>query len=337
MCRKSVPAYRKHLSGLDQQKIIVITSLITSKKYKEHVTGPGFPESPERLDAIINHLESTRLINELDVVEPNRKDKKFCKLVHDGEYIARVKQACELGASIVDSLDNPISRNSYDTALLAAGGITEAVDRVFTGKAGNAMALLRPPGHHAEKEMAMGFCLFNNVAIAARYAQKYYEVEKVTIIDFDVHHGNGTQHIFELDPTVMYISLHQYPFYPGTGSDKETGGGDAKGTTINYPLNAGVGDDEFIDIFDNFLSEKVLMYNPDLIIVSAGFDAHMNDPIGGLSVTTNGFYNISNTIMNLADEVCDGKIISSLEGGYHLKALAESVAAHLLALQGKSL
>lgn len=310
----------------------MVTSLITSEKYKYHITGSGFPESPERLDAIIDHLESTGLLNELDVVEPNRKDKSFCKLVHDDEYITRVRQACELGAPIVDTGDNPISKNSYDTALLAVGGITEAVDRVFTGSANNAMALLRPPGHHAEKGMAMGFCLFNNVAIAARYAQQNYEVEKVVIIDFDVHHGNGTQHIFEADPTVMYVSLHQYPFYPGSGSADEIGSGDAKGTTVNYPLNLGVGDNEFIDIFDNSLSDKVLKYNPDLIIISAGFDAHVNDPIGGLRVTTEGYHNISKTITKIAGEVCDGKIISALEGGYNLKALAESVETHLKVL-----
>ena len=315
----------------------MVTSLITSEKYKDHITGPGFPESPDRLDAIIDHLESTGLINELDVVEPIRKDMRFCKLVHDDEYITRVKQACELGAPIVDTGDNPISKNSYDTALLAVGGITEAVDIVFTGETNNAIILLRPPGHHAEKGMAMGFCLFNNVAIAARYAQQNYEVEKVAIIDFDVHHGNGTQHIFESDPTVMYVSLHQYPFYPGSGSADEIGNRDGRGTTLNYPLKAGVGNEEFIDIFDNSLSDEVLKYNPDLIIVSAGFDAHINDPIGELCVTTKGFYNISNTIMNLAGEVCGGKIISSLEGGYNLTALAESVAAHLIALQGKSL
>ncbi len=314
-----------------------MTSLITSEKYKDHITGIGFPESPERLDAILEHLKVTGMINDLDVVEPIRKDKNICKLVHEEDYITRVRQACELGAPIVGTADNPISKDSYDTALLAVGGITEAVDKVFTGETNNVMVLLRPPGHHAEKEMAMGFCLFNNVAIAARYAQQNYEVERVAIIDFDVHHGNGTQHIFEADSTVMYASLHQFPFYPGTGAGDEKGNGDGKGTTVNYPLNAGVGDNEFIDIFSNSLSDKILKYNPDLIIVSAGFDAHIDDPIGGLSVTTKGFYNISNTIMNLADEVCDGKIISSLEGGYNLRALAESMGAHLLALQRKAL
>ncbi len=313
----------------------MLTCLFTSEKFKDHITGPGFPESPERLDAIIDHLEATGLINELDVVEPNRKDKSLCKLVHDDEYITRVRHACEIGAPILDTGDNPISKNSYDTALLAVGGITEAVDKVFTGQADNALVLLRPPGHHAEKGMAMGFCLFNNVAIAARYAQQNYEVEKVTIIDFDVHHGNGTQHIFESDPTVMYVSLHQYPFYPGSGSADEMGSGDGRGTTLNYPLKAGVGDAEFIDIFDNSLADKVLKYNPDLIIVSAGFDAHMDDPIGGLNVTTEGYHNISKTITKIAGEVSDGKIISALEGGYNLNALAECVTEHLKVLKGK--
>lgn len=315
----------------------MVTSLITSEIYKDHITGPGFPESPERLDAILEHLDSTGLINDLDVVEPLRKDKEYCKLVHDDEYVTRVRQACELGASIVDTADNPISKNSYDAALLAVGGITEAVDRVINDNVNNAMALLRPPGHHAEKGMAMGFCLFNNVAVAARYAQRNYEIEKVAIIDFDVHHGNGTQHIFESDPTVMYASLHQFPFYPGTGATEETGIGDGKGTTINYPLKYGVGDDEFIDIFNNSLSDKILNFDPDLLLISAGFDAHVDDPIGGLSVTTKGYFDISNIIMKLADEVCQGKIVSALEGGYNLNALAESVEAHLLALQGKAL
>jgi len=312
------------------------TSLITSPKYKNHLTGPGFPESPARLDAIIDHLESTGIIKNLDVIEPTRMDQNICKLVHGEEYVERVRHACEFGAPIVDTVDNPISKDSYDTALLAAGGIAEAVDSVFTGKSNNSMVLLRPPGHHAEKDMAMGFCLFNNVAIAARYAQQNYDVEKVVIIDFDVHHGNGTQHIFEKDPTVMYISSHQYPFYPGTGSSFEAGTGAGRGTTINYPLDPEVGDKELIDIFDNSISDHILKYNPDLIVISSGFDAHWDDPIGGLRVTTEGFYNITKTINKLSQEVCGGKIVSSLEGGYNLKALAESVEAHLIALKGES-
>jgi len=310
------------------------TSLITSSKYKNHDTGKGFPESPRRLDAIRNHLKSTGLMEELDIVEPHRKDKSICVLVHGENYITRVRQSCEMGAPIIDTADNPISKYSYDTALLAVGGITEAVDLVFSEKNKNAMILLRPPGHHAERNNAMGFCLFNNVAIAAKYAQQNHEVEKVVIIDFDVHHGNGTQHIFEADPSVMFISLHQYPFYPGTGAADEIGLEKGKYTTVNYPLKMGAGDKEFIDIFENSLADKVLKFNPDLILISAGFDAHVNDPIGGLNITTEGFSNISNIIKNLAAETCKGKIVSTLEGGYNLTALAESVEAHLIALQG---
>jgi len=311
------------------------TTLITSNEFKKHDTGMGFPETSVRLDAIMDHLEKTNIINDLDVVEPKTKDKEYCKLVHLEDYINRVRESCELGAPIVDTVDNPISKDSYDVALLAAGAMVDAVDRVFEGKADNAMVIPRPPGHHAEKDQAMGFCLFNNVAIAARYAQNNYEVEKVTIVDFDVHHGNGTQHIFEEDPTVMYVSTHQYPFYPGTGAADENGKGNGTGTTINHPLEADTADDKILDIYNNSISDKILSFNPDLLLLSAGFDAHYKDPIGGLMMTTEGYYNLSNILVKLANEVCGGKIISTLEGGYDLHALAQSVGVHLLALQGK--
>lgn len=311
------------------------TALFYSDEYKKHDTGFGFPETSVRLDAIIDHLESSGIINDLEVVEPIIKDKKHCELVHLSDYITRVREACDFGSPIVDTVDNPISKDSYDVALLAAGGMVGAVDHVFSEKSNNAMIIPRPPGHHAEKDQAMGFCLFNNVAIAARYAQKQYEVEKVVIVDFDVHHGNGTQHIFENDPTVMYVSTHQFPFYPGTGSADEIGTGVAKGTTINHPLEADTTDDKIIDIYNNSVSDEIIKYNPDLVILSAGFDGHYKDPIGGLMMTTEGYYKLSNIFTKLADEVCGGKLISALEGGYDLKALAESVGYHLLALQGK--
>ncbi len=311
------------------------TALITSQEFKRHETGPGFPESPQRLDAIMDHLEKKNILDELEVLEPTNKDKQNCLLVHDNEYILRVQQACDFGAPIVDTIDNPISKDSYDVALLAAGSMVQAVDKVFNGGVSNAMVLPRPPGHHAEVNQAMGFCLFNNVAIAARYAQQKYEVEKVAIIDFDVHHGNGTQHIFESDPTVMYVSSHQYPFYPGTGTADEKGIGIGKGTTINYPVKADSNDDIILDIYNNSVTDKIINFDPDLLILSAGFDGHSKDPIGGLMMTTEGYYRLSNTFVKLADEVCDGKLISALEGGYDLKALAESVEVHLLALQGK--
>ena len=311
------------------------TALITSKEFKKHETGPGFPESPQRLDAIIDHLKKKNVLDELEVLEPTNKDKQNCLLVHDNEYILRVQQACDFGAPIVDTIDNPISKDSYDAALLAAGSMVQAVDKVFNGNVHNAMILPRPPGHHAEVNQAMGFCLFNNVAIAARYAQQKYEIEKVAIIDFDVHHGNGTQHIFESDPTVMYVSSHQYPFYPGTGTADEKGIGSGKGATINYPVEADSNDDIILDIYNNSVTDKIINFDPDLLILSAGFDGHSKDPIGGLMMTTEGYYRLSNTFVKLADEVSGGKLISALEGGYDLKALAESVEVHLLALQGK--
>ena len=311
------------------------TALFSSDKFKQHDTGPGFPESPARLDAILDYIHESKIIDDLKVVEPNIDSKENALLIHDSEYLDRVREACDFGAPIVDTADNPISKYSYDIALLAAGAMTQAVSSVMENEVDNAMVLPRPPGHHAEKNQAMGFCLFNNVAIAARYAQQNYEVEKVAIIDFDVHHGNGTQHIFEEDPTVLYVSTHQYPFFPGTGTSDETGIGKGKGATINVPLNTDTNDDVILDVYRNSIADKVIKYNPDLLILSAGFDAHYKDPIGGLMMTTEGYYKLSKTFTKLADEVSDGKLISSLEGGYDLKALAESVGVHLLALQGK--
>jgi len=311
------------------------TTVITSDEFKKHDTGPEFPETSARIDAITEYLQESDIISSSDIIEPKTKDKEYCKLVHIDDYISRVRESCDFGAPVVDTMDNPISKDSYDIALLAVGGMVDAVDRVFTGETDNAMVIPRPPGHHAEKDQAMGFCLFNNVAIAARHAQKKYEIEKVAIVDFDVHHGNGTQHIFENDSTVMYVSTHQYPFYPGSGSEDEKGMGDAIGTTLNYPLKADTADGKILDIYNNSISDKIISFNPDLLILSSGFDGHYKDPIGGLMMTTEGYYNLSNTLVKLANEVCDGKIISALEGGYDLNALAESVGVHLLALQGK--
>lgn len=308
------------------------TALITSNEFKKHETGPGFPESPQRLDAIMDYLNKTKLIDDLEVIEPTNNDKENCLLVHDNDYLLRIQQACDFGAPIVDTADNPISKHSYDIALLAAGSMVEAVDKVFNGSVDNAMVIPRPPGHHAEKDHAMGFCLFNNVAIAARYAQKNKDIERVAIIDFDVHHGNGTQHIFEDDPNVLYFSTHQYPFFPGTGTADEIGVGHAKGTKINYPLSIGTDNKTVLDIYRNILPDKILKFNPDLIIISAGFDAHVEDPIGGFEMSTEGFYEISKIIVQLANESCNGKLLSSLEGGYNLKALARSVTAHLSAM-----
>jgi acetoin utilization deacetylase AcuC-like enzyme len=309
--------------------------LITSKRFLDHDPGSYHPESPDRLKSIDSLIRKSEIFNSIIEINPQRQHLKYPELVHDLDYITRLQQACELGAPIIDTADNPISAESFDVAVLAASAVAGGIDRIFAGALTTVMALVRPPGHHAEKNMAMGFCLFNNVAIAARYAQKQYGVEKIVIIDFDVHHGNGTQHIFENDPNIMYISTHQYPFYPGTGHGDENGTGDGLGRTINYPLKAGSDDEIYLDIFNNSIADIVLDFRPELLILSAGFDAHEKDIIGGMNITTDGYYEITKSIMKLAEETTGNKILSVLEGGYHLDALAESVVKHIEALAGK--
>ena len=310
------------------------TGLITSNAFLDHVTGVNHVEAPERITSILEQLKSSNLLDSLYEIQPATPSRLFPELVHESEYVDRVEKTCRNGDPYIDTLDNPICKNSYDVALLATSAVSVGVDWIFSGKIKNAMAILRPPGHHAEKDRAMGFCLFNNVSIAARYAQKEYKAEKILIIDFDVHHGNGTQHIFEEDSSVLYVSLHRYPFYPGTGSKDETGKGRGLGMTINYPLDAHTGDNNYLDIVNLSLSDKVLKFQPDFIILSSGFDAHEFDPLGGMDVTTQGYGALTEILVKFAEECCGGRILSVLEGGYNLKALAESVEIHLRKLSG---
>ncbi len=312
------------------------TALVYSHKFLNHKTGAGHPESPHRLEAIITKLKEG-IMERFTVIEPDFRESSIAGLVHTPEYICRVRDASLNHEPFIDTLDNPISAASFDVALLAASGVSIATDTVFTKKAVNALVLTRPPGHHAEIDRAMGFCLFNNVAIGAKYAQKKYGADKIMIIDYDIHHGNGTQHIFENDPSVYYMSLHRYPFYPGTGAKSETGVGPGLGFTKNYPLSAETDDKIYIDIFQNDLSDVVLRFNPDFIILSSGFDAHQLDPLGGMGVSTEGFKILTEILVNLAEETCQGRMVSVLEGGYSLKGLADSVTVHAEALlKGKS-
>lgn len=309
------------------------TGFIYSDIFLKHETGPGHPESPQRLEAITRSLRADGLWDQLHHITPEiESEKQYPGLVHPHSYQNRFQDAAESGYTFFDSMDNPMNGNTYDAARIAVKGMIDGIDAIMDGSCSNAFAAVRPPGHHAEESKAMGFCFFNNVAIAARYAQSQYAMDRIVIIDFDVHHGNGTQHIFEDDPSVMYISLHQFPFYPGSGAEEERGRGDGIGYTVNYPLPANTGDNVYLDIVNNSLADKVLSYHPDLIILSSGFDAHEHDPLGGMHVTTEGFSQMTSSFKQLAESSCNGRLFSVLEGGYSLKGLADSVLGHLLIL-----
>jgi acetoin utilization deacetylase AcuC-like enzyme len=297
----------------------------------EHSNGPGHPERPERLLAIRNHLAGCGLLDRLLLLRPDPAPLESLARVHEPSYIKAIRRACERAPVQLDP-DTAVSPGSWQAALLSAGGALAACDAVATGKARSAFVCTRPPGHHAEAGRAMGFCLFNNVAIAARHLQDAHGLGRILIVDWDVHHGNGTQHMFETDPTIFYFSAHQFPFYPGTGSARETGSGRGAGYTLNYPMQAGSGDDEYIEVFQSVLCPEIDRVQPEAILISAGFDAHRDDPLAGMDLTAKGYAAMTSILREAAGRHCDGRIISLLEGGYDLEALAASVEAHLLAL-----
>ena len=293
--------------------------------YLKHETG-YHPENAKRLEAIMAHLKETGLIKQLTPVNPRPATAEELNYVHQASYISYIKDAASEGIDWLDA-DTVMSPDSYDAALYAAGGVIEATDAVVSGKVNSAFALVRPPGHHATATAAMGFCLFNNIAIAARHAIKKQKLEKVAIIDFDVHHGNGTQEAFDSDPQVLYISTHQYPHYPGSGTIYETGSGAAQGSKVNIPLPAGSGDDEYRQVFEQIIVPVTKRFRPELILVSAGYDAHWADHLAMMEVSVTGFAQIARFIKSLADELCQGRIVLTLEGGYNLKAQALAVKA----------
>ncbi|MBI4357817.1 MAG: histone deacetylase [Candidatus Omnitrophica bacterium] len=305
------------------------TALLYSERYLEHDTGRDHPERSERVKSIYEFLKQSDLFENLLILEPKPATFEDITLVHTRSYIDRVKRACEQGERFFDSPDTAISPKSYEVAFLAAGGVLTLVDAVMTEKARNGFALVRPPGHHAEREMALGFCLFNNVAIAAKYVQKKYRIERVLIVDWDLHHGNGTQHIFEDDPTVFYFSTHQYPFYPGTGSEHEIGRGKGKGRTLNVPLRAGSGDKEYQYAFQEILSPQALAFKPEFVLISCGFDAHEDDPLGQMNLKDESYGFFTDIVRKLAREGGQERIVSVLEGGYNLEAICRSAYVHL--------
>jgi acetoin utilization deacetylase AcuC-like enzyme len=311
------------------------TGLVYHEDYLKHDTGKFHPERKDRLTAIINRLREKNLLPQLLMITPTPASPEWIELVHSPEYMAEVERSCKDGKQYLHSKDTVISSDSYAAACMAAGGVLCAIDAVMCQKVKNAFCAVRPPGHHASRGRAMGFCVFNNVAIGARYAQKKYKCAKVLIVDFDVHHGNGTQNIFNDDPSVLYFSIHRSPFYPGTGNADEKGAGKGYGTKINIPLAKGGGNQEYIKAFNETFRPAALAFHPDFIIISAGFDAHKDDPLGGMNVTPEGYAAITAIIKDVAEKCCAGRLVSVLEGGYGLDGLADSAEAHISVLLGK--
>jgi len=300
------------------------TGIVRDNIFLKHKTGIHHPEAPRRLETIYSMLDNDNLMEKLVQIPKRMASLEEVELVHAPEYIDRVMDTAGEELRYLDP-DTVTSEQTCEAAFTAAGSCMEAVDQVVNSKIDNAFAFVRPPGHHAEKDRQMGFCIFNNTALAAAYALRYLGLSRVLIIDWDVHHCNGTQHTFESTDEVLVFSTHRFPFFPGTGSLDEIGKNNGLGYTVNVPLSPAKKDKDFIEIFKEILVPIAIEYNPQLIIISAGFDTHYDDPIGGMRVTENGFAYLTSIIMEMADQVCKGKIVAILEGGYDLGALRKSV------------
>ncbi len=312
------------------------TGFVYDERYLLHATFEGHPETSERLETIYAFLSESGLLEKLIPIKAEVANQRWIEAVHNIRYIMRFEEACIMGFPDFDHPDNSICRDTYTAALLAVGGVLQAIDQVMEKKVDNAFCAIRPPGHHAEVDKAMGFCYFNNVAIGARYLQRQWGVERVGIIDFDVHHGNGTQHIFEHDPTVYYYSIHEHPSfaYPGTGREFETGVAAGEGYTRNSPVLPGRGDDDYRRMITTDLIPVFKDFQPEVIMLSAGFDAHVNDLMSGTNLTTDGYDFISEVVLRLGDKYADGRVVSVLEGGYSLDVLPALVANHIKMLAG---
>ncbi len=302
------------------------TGLFIDELFLKHDTGKYHPETPERLKYIEEQLHKKHLFNQFIILPKRFATIQEIELVHNGFYIQYVNELSKKGGGYLDG-DTPVSEHSFDAALLAAGSGLQAVDEVLQKNIDSAILLVRPPGHHSLKGRGMGFCLFNNIAISARYALKK-GIKKIVILDWDVHHGNGTQDEFYNEKEVLFISIHQYPFYPGTGAIDEIGEGNGKSYTLNIPLQRGSTDHEYKKAFEKQILPKIIEYEPELILISSGFDAHKMDPLGGMELSTAMFEWMTEKIVYIAKQCCNGRIISFLEGGYSLPALAESVQVH---------
>lgn len=312
------------------------TGFLFDERFLLHKTGPEHPEVPERLIAAYKGIEEGGLLPKLVRIEATRVRQDWVEAVHDIKQIMDFEEACLYGLDQFQHPDNLICRQSFETAMLAVGGILKTADLVMKGEIDNAFCAVRPPGHHAEVNRAMGFCFFNNVAIAARYLQSKWGVKRVGIVDFDVHHGNGTQRIFEEDDTVFYYSIHEHPSfaYPGTGREFEKGMGPGFGFTLNSPVLPGQGDSEYREFLEKDLFPAFDLFRPEVILLSAGFDAHVDDDMSDIKVSTHGFSWMMEQFMQLADVHAEGRIISILEGGYCLPRLPELIRNHVSLLTG---
>jgi acetoin utilization deacetylase AcuC-like enzyme len=308
--------------------------LVYDPIYLEHDTGDHV-ENSRRLVEAMAHLKETGIKEKLTSLPARPASPEELEMIHASEYISYVKSKAENGGGWLDP-DTVMSPKSYEAALYAAGGVLVAVEAVMKEEVDNAFALVRPPGHHAVQDRAMGFCIFNNVAIAAKFALSKFKLNRVLIADFDVHHGNGTQDAFYSDPKVLYFSTHQYPFYPGTGCMDETGTGAGEGATVNFTMAAGWGDEEYLRAFSEVLIPVARRFRPDLILVSAGFDAHWADHLANMKVTITGFAQMARILKELAAELCRARLVFTLEGGYNLRVVASSIKAVFDVLLGNS-
>ena len=310
------------------------TGLAQHERFQDHITRPNHPERPQRLVRIESVLRERGLTEACSAIETSPVDMALVRRIHTDEYLDRLKRACEAGLPIIDAEDSAICSESYDIAQLATGAVINAVEEVMAGRIENAFCAVRPPGHHTERDRSMGFCMFNNIAIAAQHLIDDHGLERVLILDWDVHHGNGTQHTFETDPRVLFISLHGHPHhvYPGTGFEQERGLGPGEGFTINLPMMPQTTNDSYYRAFDDPILPAIEKFDPQFVLISAGFDAHHADPLAPLELDTECYGWMTDRLTDAAKKHCQGRLVSILEGGYSLEALGDCVALHVTRL-----
>jgi acetoin utilization deacetylase AcuC-like enzyme len=333
-----------------------MTGFCSSARFIEHVTSPAHPERPDRVRAIAAAVRQAGLVQSpspfpdfkldfgtlpravsklIELDEPKPVEEKWLLTIHTPAHIERVRRICTGGGGVLDEGDTPAGPDSFKIARIATGAVLDCCDAVVSGRVSRAFAAVRPPGHHAEPDRPMGFCLFSNVAIAARYLQQAHGIGKIAIVDFDVHHGNGTQAAFEADDSVLFISLHQDPrsCYPGSGYATETGTGKGRGFTLNLPFAPGSGDNDYLAAFRDRVVLRLDEFRPEFLLISAGFDAHLEDPLAQIELSEDAFEQMTRMLVEIANTHCGGRIVSALEGGYSLRALGRSVVRHLIGLQ----